>query len=64
MTTIADWLNEVHDGLGVHAHVLEGYGVAAIALLGVLDDEDISAIADALRKGKHESRKTERTLQR
>ena len=49
MTTIADWLNEVHDGLGVHAHILEGYGVAVIALMGVLDDEDISAIADALR---------------
>ena len=33
MTTIADWLNEVHDGLGVHAHILEGYGVAVIALI-------------------------------
>ena len=43
MTTIADCLNEVHDGLGlgrlgVHAHILEGYGVAAIALIGYSAD--------------------------
>ena len=49
MTTIADWLEAVGEGLGVHAWAIEGYGAANVGLLGALDDEAIKEIGTLLR---------------
>ena len=48
--TIAAWLEAVGDGLGAHAHIIEGYGAADVALLSALDEEDINEIIDLLRR--------------
>ena len=50
LMTIAAWLEAVGDGLGAHAHIIEGYGAADVALLSALDEEDINEIIDLLRR--------------
>ena len=50
LMTIAAWLEAVGDGLGAHAHIIEGYGAADVALLSALDEEDIKEIIDLLRR--------------
>ena len=50
--SVAEWLDAVHEGLGAHAHAIEGYGATTVALLGTLDAEDIEAIAGNLRSAE------------
>jgi hypothetical protein len=50
--SVAEWLDAVHEGLGAHAHAIDGYGATTVALLGTLDAEDIEAIAGNLRSAE------------
>ena len=51
---VAGWLEAVGAGLGVHAHVFEGYGAASIADLGTLDNDDLVALCAMLRESGRE----------
>ena len=44
MSTLAEWLENIFDGLGAHAKVFTSYGATTVALLSTLDKDDVEML--------------------